>query len=378
MAIKTVRPYIFNRETLKIELHFSREEYNALSEEEKRDLNSNFLWSRTAQAWVSRAKEGNLWRAKQTAEKIGFTGEEKQADFNKYRKDWSWLTQPIIPGHAGSRAFANHKEKVMRRYEKGFEEYEKSAYYQDRAATARATADNVKLSDAVYLSKKIKEQNKKIKNLQAAIAKNENTLHRIQQGEVLHARYSGEVVTAESMEEIISENLEKYDYEYGKLEFFEKCLNKMGGIAFSQENIKPGYIVRMIKWGRCEIISAGPVNVQFKTERGDCLTESYAAVAEILDVKELPKVDNPFKEGDVLTKNRPADGSIYKAYQVVKTTATGVKIQQIVVEGGKPIPGQFIGEKAMQKKVVKSKFSDWIGVYDDDWQLNKYTAVGAV
>jgi hypothetical protein len=300
MAIKTVRPYIFNRETLKIELHFSREEYNALSEEEKRDLNSNFLWSRTAQAWVSRAKEGNLWRAKQTAEKIGFTGEEKQADFNKYRKDWSWLTQPIIPGHAGSRAFANHKEKVMRRYEKGFEEYEKSAYYQDRAATARATADNVKLSDAVYLSKKIKEQNKKIKNLQVAIAKNENTFHRIQQGEVLHARYSGEVVTAESMEGIISENLEKYDYEYGKLEFFEKCLDEMGGIAFSQDNIKPGYIVNMRRSGRCEILSAGPVNVTFKILNGGAagmvLTEPYAAIAEILVVKEVSqKVENPYQ-----------------------------------------------------------------------------------
>jgi hypothetical protein len=54
-------------------------------------------------------------------------------------------------------------------------------------------------------------------------------------------------------------------------------------------------------------------------------------------------------------------------------TATGVKIQQIAVENGKPIPGQFTGEKAKQKKVVKSKFSDWVGVYDDDWQLHKYS-----
>jgi hypothetical protein len=38
-----------------------------------------------------------------------------------------------------------------------------------------------------------------------------------------------------------------------------------------------------------------------------------------------------------------------------------------------PMPGQFTGEKAKQKKVVKSKYSDWVGIYDDDWQLHKYS-----
>jgi len=58
---------------------------------------------------------------------------------------------------------------------------------------------------------------------------------------------------------------------------------------------------------------------------------------------------------------------------VVKVTKTGVKIQRIEVENGKPIANQFISDKAMQKKIVKSKFSDFVGVYDDDWQLHKYT-----
>lgn len=315
--------YFLNKETQKIEMHFDKSEYITLSDEQKKEIKSAFLWSGKSSAWVSRSIN-NHYRALQIAEKLGLSDGGKigerlsyeeelerkaekaearaeryeqysenaekravnlQADFNKYRKDWSWLTQPIIPGHSGSRAFANHKNKVMARYEKGFEEYEKSAYYQDRAATARATADNVKLKDKVYLHNKIKEQNKIIKNIQEAIVKNENTLYRIKQGEVLHARYSNEVITIDEMENLIAGNLEKYDYEYNKLEFFEKCLNELGGIQFSQENVKVGYIVKLNRWGKCEVVGTGKVNITFKIIEGGAaglaLTEPYAAITQI-------------------------------------------------------------------------------------------------
>lgn len=408
--------YFLNKETQKIEMHFDKSEYITLSGEQKKEIKSAFLWSGKASAWVSRSIN-NHYRALHIAEKLGLSDGGKigerlsyeeeverkaekaearaeryeqysenaekravnlQADFNKYRKDWSWLTQPIIPGHSGSRAFANHKNKVMARYEKGFEEYEKSTYYQDRAATARATADNVKLKDKVYLHKKIKEQNKIIKNIQEAIVKNENTLYRIQQGEVLHARYSSEIITIDEMENLIAENLEKYDYEYNKLEFFEKCLAELGGIQFSKDNIKAGFIVNMKNWGRCEILSAGPVNVTFKIldggASGGVLTDPYAAIKGILQVKEEIKEElvNPYKVDDILCKYRPADDSIYQAFQVVKTTKKSVKIQQIAINNGKPVPNNFIDFNQQQKKVVKSKFSDWVGIYYDNWQLHKY------
>lgn len=44
---------IVNRETEKLELHFSREEYMALSESDQAEIKSNFLFSRRAGAWVS-------------------------------------------------------------------------------------------------------------------------------------------------------------------------------------------------------------------------------------------------------------------------------------------------------------------------------------
>ena len=92
----------------------------------------------------------------------------------------------------------------------------------------------------------------------------------------------------------------------------------------------------MRRWGRCEILSAGPVNVTFKIldggAAGGVLTEAYAAIAEIIEAREPEKpakIENPYKEGDILCKHRPADDSIYRAYQVIKATAAGVKIVRI-------------------------------------------------
>ena len=110
-------------------------------------------------------------------------------------------------------------------------------------------------------------------------------------------------------------------------------------------------------------------------EQGGVLTEPYAAIEEkLIAVKEAEKVINPFTDNDILCMHRPADSSIYRAYQVIKVTATGVKLQQIKVENGLPIANEFISDKQTQKKVVKSNFSDYVGVYMDDWQLHKYQA----
>jgi hypothetical protein len=407
--------YLLNKETQKIEMHFEKSEYQALSEEQKKEIKSTFLWSNYSKAWVSRSIHYH-YRAEQIAKKLGLEdagsvdermsyveelehktekaeakaeryeqysdnaekrAENLQADFNKYRKDWSWLTQPIIAGHAGSQAFGRHKAKVMARYERGFEEYNKSEYYQDKAVMARATADNTKLKDKVYLHNKIKECNKTLKMYQEHIIKYEDALYKIQQGEELKNR-SGEILTENLIEERITDRLEKYEWEYNKLEFFEKCLAELGGVEFSRDNIKVGYIVNIKHSGRrCEILSTGPVNVTYKILDGGAagmvLTDPYAAIVEIVQTKEKSdKVINPFIIGDILCSHYMASGKVYKAYQVIKTTETGVKIQQIAVENNKPIKDNFINEKPMQKKVVKSKFSDFVGLYDDDWQLNKY------
>jgi len=410
----TEKNYIFNLETGKIELHFDKTEYMALSAEQKKLIKSNFLFSRYSGAWVSRCKEPNLYRARKVAEQLGFTQEQRtgerlsfaeqversaeraearaerfegyadnaehraeglQAGFNECRKDWSWLTQPNINSSAG-RAFTRQRERIMDRYNKGFEEYKKSEYFRDRAATAQNTADGKKFQDPIYLDNRIKECKKNIRAMEKNIIHYEEILYSLENHtEERRSPYFGKY-TQEQVSDWIENQIERIEAEIDKQGYMENCLDEIGGVPFSQENIKPGYIVKMRRWGRCEITSAGPVNVTFKIldggAAGGCLTEPYAAVSEIIAVKEVPKVENPFKEGDILTKNRPGDDSIYRAYQVVKVTKAGVKIQQIAVENGKPIPGQFTGEKAKQKKVVKSKYSDFVGVYEDGWQLHKY------
>jgi hypothetical protein len=417
MTTATARPYIFNLETGKIELHFDKAEYQSLPEVTKKELKSAFLFSGRTGAWVSRSKEPNLYRAKQVAAKLGFTQEHRQGErlsfaeqverqaeraearaerfegyadnaerraeglqkeFNSHRGDIAFFTQPIIAGHSGSQAFARRRERIYARYDKGFEEYRKSEYFRDRAATAQNTADMKKFKDPVYLDNRIKECKKNIRAMEKNIVRYEEIIYSLENAtEERPSIYAGRY-TIEQVSEWIENQLERIEAEVDKQGYMENCLDAIGGNKFSKDNIKPGYIVRMIRWGRCEIISTGPVNVTFKIldggASGGVLTEAYAAIAEIIEAKEVEnKIENPFKEGDILCKHRPADNSIYQAYQVVKVTKTGVKIQQIEVKEGKPLAGQFISNKVMQKKIVKSKWSDFVGVYHDDWQLHKYT-----
>lgn len=419
MTTVTERTYIFNLETGKIELHFDKAEYQALSEAQKKEIKSNFLFSRYSSAWVSRAKEPNLYRAKQVAAKLGFTQEQRtgerltfaeqverqveraearadryegyaqnadrraeglQKEFNSHRGDIAFFTQPIIAGHSGSQAFAKRRQRIYDRYDKGFEEYRKSEYFRDRAAIAQETADMKKFKNPVYLNNRIKECKANIRKMEKNLIHYEEILFSLENHTENKPSTYFDRYTVEQVNSWIEDQLERIEAEIDKQGYMENCLEEIGGNRFSQENIKPGYIVKMRRWGRCEIVTAGPVNVTFKIldggAAGGVLTDPYAAIAEIIAEKELPQVENPFTVGDIVCSHRPAGNSIIRAYQVIKVTKTGVKIQRIAVENNKPIPGQFIEEKATQRKVVKSKWSDWTGIYDDDWQLHKYNSRG--
>ena len=202
--------YILNRETGKIELHFEKEEYDALSEAQRQSLRSAYLWSRRAQAWVSRAKTPNLYRPKQVAKELGFTEEEKvgerltyaqqlqrqteraetraeryeeyaanaekrgaalTGELEKHRGDIAFLTQPILSGHSGSESFANQRRKIFARFDRGMEEYRKSEYFKEKAATAMATAENAQLKNSSYLYNRIKEGTSAIRKIKKNLDK---------------------------------------------------------------------------------------------------------------------------------------------------------------------------------------------------------------
>lgn len=182
----------------KVELHLKdKDTYKNLPEEVQKDIKSGFVWGRQRKAWVSRSKGGHIpWSMRkydipyQGADQIkSFEESEEQkanrlsakadrfrtyshnaqkraetlqAEFNRLRKDWSWLTQPNINSSAG-RSFTNSRNKVLNRYERGFEEYRKAGNLSEYASNLEISASQAELKDLGYLNNRLKE-NRKVLN----------------------------------------------------------------------------------------------------------------------------------------------------------------------------------------------------------------------
>lgn len=110
------------------------------------------------------------------------------------------------------------------------------------------------------------------------------------------------------------------------------------------------------------------------------LNYDYSEIQKVIKSEEVkPKQEveaHPYKEGEILVACRPGDNSVYKAYQVIKSTDKTIQIQRIEVKEGKPIAGAFIqGSKPERKKPTVRSYTNQWAVYDsNDWQLYKYTA----
>lgn len=298
MSTATAKQYVLNQETSKIELHFDKDDYMALSSEEKTQLKRAYLFSRRSGAWVSRSTR-NHHNAIYVAEKLGFedggkTGERLsyaeeverkakraearagryegyadnaerraeglQSDLKSMRGDNSFFTQPIIAGHAGSESFARRRQRMFDRYHKGFEEYRKSEYFRDRADVARSTANNEQLKDRTYLSNRIEECNREIRAYERAIVRAEET----------------------NNEKWLSDLLDKVEYEIDKLAYFENKLDELGGVQYSKDNVKPGDMVKIRNsWKR--VVRAN-VKTVTTLDYGFQLKYPYAEIAELKTV----------------------------------------------------------------------------------------------
>lgn len=404
-----MKQYIFNLETTKIELHFEKSEYNALTAEQKVGLKSAFLWSRTGSCWVSRAKEPNLWRAKQIAAKLGFTEERRQGErlsfskqverqaeraerraeryeqyaenaerrgaalqqpLNRMHGDIAFFTQPIIAGHAGSQAFARRRERMFAQYEKGFEEYRKSDYFQSRAQTARATADGGKYRDVAYLDRRIKECKKEIKAREKNIIHYEEILFSIENGEKKR-KVDGTPVTAEIVNGWIEQELELVEKAMDKQAFLEACVDQCGGIRFSKDNVKIGYHVKVKGDRYAEVIGAGPQNITYRIltggAKGMVLTAAYAEITEIVQATEQTET-HPFTVGERFTAEQYIrDGDSLKCervhivYEIVKASNKTIQLKPIDRDG-----------KVITRKPRKSYNGDWCFSIDDSYTNTFY------
>ena len=348
--------YIFNKETQKIELHFDKADYIALPDDKKREIKSNFLFSRAAGAWVSRCKFPHLHRAEDVAkglglENAGSIGEflsfeeqqqrkaeraEARADRYEYKSeraekeserlrapidsmhgDIAFFTQPNINTSAG-RAFTRRRDRMWAAWEKGMEEFKKSEYYQEAAEKARKNAQ--KPTDKGFCDRRIKEAEKTIRDQK----KNIDTfyqprLDRINAGEELK-NYRGEIITAESVLEDIERAEIIMEQAISKIVYYTQCIEDLGGLQYSRDNIKPGYIVRIGRREPVTVKSTGPVNFVYQTATGFTLKAAYAEITEIIKAEEAEKESHPFTVGETFT--------IYgRLYEIIKATTTTVTIK---------------------------------------------------
>ena len=397
-----MKKYIFNLETTKIELHFDKVDYDALTEGQKSEIKSAFLWSNRGKCWVSRAKEPNLYRAKEIAKKLGFTEEQREGErltyseqlerqseyaedraeryeqyatnakrrgkqmqepLESFRGDISFFTQPNINSSSG-RAFTNFRERLYARYHKGFDEYRKSEYFKDRAQTARETASNAQFDNPGYLDRRIKECEKEIRKREENIIYYEEILYAVENGEEKKWR-DGEIVTIEKVKSLISYQLELAEKAMDKQGYLENRLEELGGRRFNKGNIKVGYIVLMRRWGEVEILSTGSKNVGFKVlsggAAGGVLQAAYAEIDEIVKAEEKKRECHPFTVGEQFTaKIWDSSMGFGKGkfedvlYEIVKISDTTIRLK-LVDSDVKPIT----------RKPIKTYSGKWRFSIDD-------------
>lgn len=360
--------FVENKETGKIELHFDKAAYMALSESQKREIKSNFLFSRYSSAWVSRCKFPNLYYAKKVAESLGLedagsTGErlsfaeqqeqkaeraERRADRYEYKAaqaekeaerlqkpindmhgDIAFFTQPNINSSAG-RAFSRQRDRMWASWEKGFEEFRKSEYYQDRAEAARRSTEKPSKD---FCQRRIDEAQSSIRKLTANIKEYEGYLEKLDRGEKLVNKYGWEVnQDRDSLNASIERWNEILENEVGKAAYYDALIQEQGGVQFSKENIKPGYIVKLSRsWrGAVLVTSCGPKNIKYKDVDGSGfeLSASYAEIVEVIKASENNEVKHPFKIGEKFTV-KAWNGNEYadKEYEITKVTPEKVTVK---------------------------------------------------
>lgn len=116
-----------------------------------------------------------------------------------------------------------------------------------------------------------------------------------------------------------------------KLGFYQERLDELGGVRYSSEDIKPGYIVRIQRYGACRVLSTGPKNFTYQTGMdGIALTAAYAEIETIIKAEEDQPQNHPFAVGDTFTcsrwntETRKADKL---EYRIIRATDKSVTIQ---------------------------------------------------
>ncbi len=409
--------FIRNMETGKVELHFDKATYDALDDVKKREIKSNYLWGRHSGCWISRAKEPNwsyairvaeslgLFDAGKTGERMSFAdkmalkaeraehradryevraeshekkGDALQAPINHMHGDIAFFTQPNISTSAG-RAFTKRREKMWQSFEQGFEEFNKSAYWADRAKTARNTAQQKELQDKAFVMRRIKERESDIRKLRRNVDELEKQIEIVDasaaKGEIPKDDHGWVIEsTYEEIEKRIDYWLDRLEVKLDELGFYQDCLDALGGVAFSRENIKPGNVVKLKRWGNVTVVSTGPVNFVYE-HTGSNLTyadgtfmkgqAAYAEIVELVSTGEAAEEEHPFRVGDEFTCPRwNRSLGRYGEFEDVTFTIIRATSKSVTLQTGdeKPVvrkPAKSLASKNWFVRVTDSYRGTW-------------------
>ena len=388
--------YNRNMETGKLELHFDKAEYMALTDSQKKEIKSNFLFSRYSSAWVSRAKFPNLHYAEQVAKSLGLENEGKtgeklsfeemqerkaeraenradryeekaaraidkgtalQAPIEKMHGDVAFFTQPNINTSAG-RAFTRQRNRMWASWERGMDEFRKSDYYRDRAETARKTARQD--YDVAFCQRRIDEAEKTIRAQKKNLKSYEERQEKLNNGEVLK-RYSGEVITLEDVAEWIDHAEEIIEDAVSKIAYYDAIMQSKGGIKYSKADLAPGYIIKHQRYGEAEVISLGNKNAKVRFLRDNwTFAVPYTEIIAIVKATEKTAPDHPFVVGDVLTVK--AWNSAKSTYEDKEYTVTKITPDKVTVKSGTE------RAKALRPRRMYNTPDIWLLNIEDNYQ----------
>lgn len=372
---KKVGTYQYRKDLGKILLTFDKDWYLSLEEQYKNKIKNNYLFSRKYGSWISRAKFPNLYSAESVAKELGLerlnnegevrsfeeqqnikaTKAEARAErYEKYAEnaeqrgkqlqspllgmagDTAFFTQPNINSSTG-RSFSNYRERLFRSFEKGMEEFRKSEYYKDKAATALVTADDTKPTDKSFIQRRLNESEKEMRSWKKPLDRYYSYRDRMNSGETITLS-DHTILTEEKLADSIARAEEGFERAVSKWVYYDKCMQEVGGVQFSRENIHKGDVIVLNKWGKCEVLSTGPKNIRYRILEGGAAglggSVSYASITEKIEGVEIKQTVHPFKVGEVYSINHwNGDQYVPVDVKIIKATDKSVTCQ---IGDGKP------------------------------------------
>jgi len=311
--------FIRNLEDDKLEMHFTKEEYQAMSHDKKAFVKSNFRFAPSVPCWRSMRKLDNIGkyllqmlssygfedhgtageklsfaekvereqekaaaRADYMAEKEAKNEKESTDRYNAAKEISSYIPfgQPILVGHHSEGRHRRDLQRIDDNMRKSVEASDKAAYYADRLANAEYTAEGKKFKNAGYLVNRIKECDANIR-----------TYERRLQGKMYSYSEPREISETERQRwtEKIAEEQDKRDY----MEYCLKQLAENGKTVWSKDLLKGMKYVK-VKGRWHELVRANPTTVSTANDivfPDPVLARKYALKYNYGEVQDAAKDD---------------------------------------------------------------------------------------